>query len=105
MIDDAETKKFCNEKIRRMADWIVSLNNFTVGCLANMPAALTNSADTVIDGSTLDGRAPITGAQVYTLLNNLNAFFTVAKGNGNYAIIASVAVNPASPDFTDPNQE
>lgn len=100
-IMDPAAATFCNENIRRMADWIVTLKNYSDGCNINLPPSIINTPDVIQDGSPADGRTPITGAQVITFLNALTAFFAQSVQSGKFAQIQSVAVNPASPDFSD----
>jgi len=101
-ITNPDVVRFSNENIRRMADLIVTLYNFSQGCqtqLASLEAAgLTNTSDVIVDGSPGDGRTPITGAQVLQFLMALNNIFQNAP---LLSELQAVAVNPCSPDFSD----
>lgn len=69
--------QYCNEVVRRMADWVVSVDNFRA-IEATIPDGPIN------DGSPADGRPPITGELVKAFLN------------GDIVAARAIAVNPAT---------
>ena len=100
-ITNPQSVKFCNEQIRIAADrlaqayyhasevvdlWFAQGHNTTI---------TDNALDTVIDGSTEDGRTVITGADVHamtTLLAELVADYE-ANSNDKLNVINKVSVN------------
>jgi hypothetical protein len=100
MINDPVAVQFVNENVRRMLDWLVTLNNFSAACSANIPVTLTNTDDVVVDGSPADGRKPITGAQVIWFLNMIATSMSELQASGTLSAAQEFSVNPGTPDFT-----
>lgn len=103
-IDNPDVVLFCNENVRRMADWVVTLYNFSAGAqtqLAQLQAAgLTNTADIIADGAGTpgDSRQPINGAQILLFLARLNTIFNNAP---LLASLQAVSVNNWQPDYSE----
>lgn len=104
-ITNPDVIRFCNENVRRMADWVTTLNNFSTGAqtqLAQLQSAgLVNNSSVIGDGAGVagDARMTITGAQVLTFLSVLNTFFTTHAAF--MTAVAQCSVNNFQPDFSD----
>lgn len=101
-ITDPTAVLFCNTQIRPTADRIVQLywwaKAVKVLFLANPSLATLLPNDgtaTVVDGSAQDGRSAITGADVNTLIANVNAFIVSMEATSSALLNAytKVAVN------------
>ena len=99
-INNVQAVKFCNEKVRTAADrfaqlywWakIVSEEWVSQGIGSMFP----NDDSVVMDGSAIDGRTILTGADVHILAGNVVAFIADLEANGNLKLnqISKVAVN------------
>ena len=95
---------FSNENVRRMADWVVTLYNFSQGAQTQMTqlaaAGLVTGAGQIMDGAGTggDSRQPITADQILTFLSHLNTIFNNAP---LIASLQAVSVNNWSPDYSD----
>ena len=101
-ITDPEVIKFSNDEIRPISDQILRLyyNSATLrdgviatGIMSKIPNSPT---DDIIDGSTEDGRHPITGEDVNNVTEFLQSFLGFMEADGNKYVneINRVAVNP-----------
>lgn len=87
-ITNAEAVRFCNEKVRPLAD-VATRYYYASKALVNewnatdMTSKIPNTADVVMDGSAVDGRSPITGANVVGLKNAVAAFVADLEANNN----------------------
>lgn len=103
-IDNPDVVLFCNENVRRMADWVVTLYNFSAGAQTQLAqlqnAGLLNTGDVIGDGAGTagDARLPITSAQVLTFLTRLNTIFNNAP---LLASLQAISVNNWMPDYSD----
>lgn len=99
-ITDPQAVKFCNEKVRVMADTLTS-NYWTCKAIVaewnatSMSAKITNTADNVVDGSASDGRSPITGAMANNIINRATEVITdyEASVNAKLNTVEQVKVN------------
>ena len=102
-VANQDVVNFCNQNVRRMADWVVTLYNFSQGCqtqLAQLAAAgLVQGAGQIMDGSGVagDGRPTITADQVLQFLTRMNTIFSNAP---LIASLQAVSVNNVTPDFS-----
>ena len=102
-ITNPEAVRFCNEKVRSLAD-LATRYHYAAQALLNewdatdMAAKLPNTADVVIDGSATDGRSPITGAMVNGLHNHVEAMVADLTANSNQKlnILLQIEVNGGS---------
>ena len=102
-ITNPEAVKFCNEKVRTIADQLAQLyyaaKAVSQEWVAN-PDLATNiaydNADLVVDGSTTDGRHPISGVEVNNVITRCNEIITdmEASSSAKLNTILAVAVNP-----------
>lgn len=99
-ITNPEAVKFCNEKIRPVADRYAQLYWFAKIVLAEWNAGdlstnVPNTSDVVVDGSATDGRTPITGAQVNGIIANLQLLVNDLEANNELKLnaLAQIAVN------------
>ncbi len=100
-ITDPTAVLFCNAQVRPTADRIVQLYWWAKTVkqlfLANPTLAtlLPNDTSVVVDGSATDGRTQITGADVNSLITNVNAFITSMEATSGALLNAytKVAVN------------
>lgn len=87
-ITDPQAVRYCNEVIRPLADKateyyykaVAALNEWNANSLGTL---ITDTADTIIDGSATDGRTPITGAHVNNLVDHVQAMVTDLEANSN----------------------
>jgi hypothetical protein len=101
-ITDVNAVKFCNEQVRPSADRIMQFYWWCKGLQIQwtsqgLAAKIPNDATAqVIDGAATDGRTQITGADVITLLSNLQSLITSLEANSNLVLnqVAKLAVNP-----------
>lgn len=102
-ITDPTAIKFSNERARVAADRMLQFYWFCkqlrVFYLANPTLAtlIPNDATAVImDGSDLDGRNRITGADVQLMLTNLNSLINTLEANSSALLnnFAKISVNP-----------
>jgi len=99
--NNAQAIRVVNEKIRPAADRIVQTYNFMKDLQAqygaqNWAALFPATADVVLDGSAVDGRNPLTNADVANVITALGAFlaFMEATANLNRDRFLKAAVNP-----------
>jgi hypothetical protein len=100
-ITNAEAVRFCNEKVRVAADRLAQTYYFAKQVqqewfAANMANLLPNDTSPVIDGSSTDGRHPITGEDVTGIISRCMALTSDFEANDNAKLnaILAVAVNP-----------
>lgn len=99
-ITNPEATKFCNEKIRVMAD-ILGQAYFSAKAIKaewdanNMGALLPVSSDVVVDGAATDGRHVITGNDAQGIIARAGELITDLEANGGAKLntILNVAVN------------
>lgn len=99
-ITDPEAVRFSNEKARTLADaslrYYWKSKGFSDEWIAkNMGAKITDTADVIEDGSDVDGRTTITGANVNGLLGHVDAMVADLEANNNLKlnILMKIAVN------------
>ncbi len=87
-ITNPEAVRFSNEKARTLANAASAYYYAAVAFLnewdaTNMATKITNTADTIIDGSATDGRSPITGANVTGLKGHVDTMVIDLEANSN----------------------
>lgn len=99
-ITNPEAVRFANEKVRTLADaatkYYYAGKAFTNEWDAtDMGSKIPNTADTIIDGAAVDGRTPITGANVNGLKGHVDAMIAdlEAGGNTKLNILLQIEVN------------
>jgi len=98
-IDNPQVKKFCNEQIRTLAD-AATQYYYAAEAVVNeweatgIDALITDTTDTIVDGSVSDGRTPITGAKVHGLINHVESMLVDLTANNNQKlnILLQIAV-------------
>ena len=104
-IDNPQAVKFCNEKIRVLADVLLTAYRTAEAVVdfyyANPDLAATfsgRSADFVADGSELDGRTRLTGDDVLLLISRANELLSDYRATNNAKLntVLKVAVNGPS---------
>lgn len=102
-ITDTNGIAFSNTKIRVAADKYMQLYWFAKAMVAtwnadNLNAIFTNDTSAVIDNATVDGRMPITGADVQVLISHLNTLITDMEATSfiKRNQVNKIAVNPTS---------
>jgi len=101
MLDNPQAVRFCNEKIRPLADHFCQLY-FELKTLAalwqaqGIGALIPNDPTVVNDGAAVDGRAPITGIDVNNVATRAIALIAdfEADGDAHLRELLRVAVNP-----------
>lgn len=101
-ITDPSAVLFCNSQVRAGADktmqfyWWMKALKVEYMANPNLATLLPNDSSLVIDGSAVDGRTPITGADVQTFLTNVNTFLTSLEANSSAILnnFAKISVNP-----------
>lgn len=97
MITNVQAVKFCNEHIRPLADTLASAQAQGNSVLAmwdakGLGALIPNTTDVVMDGSDVDGRTQITGADVNTFIKVLQSLQATMVGVPT-SIIGKIEVN------------
>lgn len=100
-IIDPEAVRFCNEWIRPDADQFARayyaaqalVNEWNA---RNLSVKIPNTVDAVVDGSSTDGRPPLTGMRVTNIITRAIELVTdyEAGGNAKLNTILAAAVNP-----------
>lgn len=107
-ITDPTAVKFCNERVRVLADvlgqsywsakaFLAEWNSSNYGP-SNLPDLIPNDTSLVVDGSATDGRKQITGALVRGIVAQAQAIVDSYEANGgaNLNSVALVYVNGQS---------
>lgn len=99
-ITNAEAVTFSNEKIRTAANKLNSAYKAAYEVVAEWTAngggeMIPNTSDAVIDGSSTDGRHPITGIHANNIINRLSELKADYEANGAAKLntILQVATN------------
>ena len=99
-ITDPEAVRFSNEKVRTLADDLTAAYYAAVEFAnewdaTDMGTKIPNTSDTIIDGSAVDGRHPITGANVNGLKGYSDGLIAdlEAGGNTKLNILLAIEVN------------
>jgi hypothetical protein len=102
-ITNPQAVKFCDEKIRPMAD-LYAQAYYAFKALADgwdaqgIATLIPNTSDVIADGSVTqgDGRATITGVMVNGLIANCKAFITDLEATSKTKLLGllKIAVNP-----------
>ncbi len=99
-ITNPEVVRFCNEKVRALADLATRYHYAALALLnewdaTGMGALIPNTADVVVDGSAGDGRSPITGAMVNQFQGHMDTMVAdlVANNNAKLNILLQIEVN------------
>lgn len=99
-ITDPEAVKFCNEKVRVMADALgvayFSAKAILAEWYANdMGTLIPVSSDVVVDGSATDGRHVITGNDATAIINRASEIVADMEANNSAKLntVLAVAVN------------
>ena len=94
--------RFCNERVRPVANRMAQLYNFARAVrdewVANdLGSVITQEGGTIVDGSATDGRHQITGANVHALAGLLVGFIDSMEANNNAQLntILGIATRPA----------
>lgn len=101
-ITDVQAVAFCNNRIRPLADIYGSIYYRAKLMIAEfnskgLASLIPNDGlATVVDGSAVDGRTPITGADVNIFLSNMQALVTQLEATSNLLLnqSAKLWVNP-----------
>lgn len=98
--ENTQVIKFCNEQVRVVADLKAQqyytdkaiVNNWFAN---NMPAIITSDGTIIDDGAATDGRSPLTGVDVYTIITRAQENIADCEANSNAKLntILAVAVN------------
>lgn len=100
MITNPSAVKFCNERVRVLADQIARVHT-TIGLLAaeweakGLGDLIPDDAKEIVeDGSSVDGRTPISGADVHQMLSLVKDLLAMGSGpNTRMPTVLKVAVN------------
>lgn len=102
-INNPQAVKFCNERVRVMADALAVAYNSAKAITAewfanNMGALLPVSSDVVLDGSATDGRHVITGNDATGIINRALELIADMEANNSAKLntVLKVAVNGQS---------
>ena len=87
-ITDPEAVRFSNEKVRVAADRLARAYYFGKEVVSewyavSMASKIPNTTDVIIDGSAVDGRTTITGADVTNLITRLTELITEYEADSN----------------------
>lgn len=102
-IINPEVIKFSNETIRPMADRLARMFYFAEG-VQDLVSAKPQLLDELLkggdlkDGAEVDGRPPLTGEQIKTIIEQVNEFVADYRANDSakLKIILQASVNPQS---------
>lgn len=101
-ITDPAAVKFCNEQLRPASDkliqfywWLKAVKQTYTANPALATALVNDGTAFVMDGSDTDGRPRITGADVQTIITQLNNLITSLEANSNLILntFSKAAVN------------
>jgi len=99
-ITNPEAVRFCNERVRVVADRLAQAYTLAKQVQAewfanSMAELLPNDGSLVIDGSATDGRHPITGANVTNIITRCGELITDYEANTNAKLntVLGVAVH------------
>jgi hypothetical protein len=99
-INDPTAVRFCNEKVRPMADALETAYRSAAAIVdewnaTGMADLVTNTQDEIIDGAQQDGRNVITGAQATAIITRAMEFIAdyEAGGNAKLNTVLQVSVN------------
>lgn len=100
-IDNPQVVKFCNEKMRVVADKLAAAYYFAKlvrneWYARNMGAIIPVSSDEIIDGSAVDGRPVITANDINVLMQSIESYVNKFEANNNAELydILKIAPNP-----------
>ena len=99
-ITNPEAVRFSNEKIRTLAD-LATRYYYAAKSVANewgatgMNTKIPSTSDLIADGSDVDGRSPITGANINGLIGHAEEMIADLEANGNQRlnILLQIEVN------------
>lgn len=99
-ITDPEAVRFANEKARTLADaatryYYAAKSFLNEWDATGMGTKISDAADTIVDGSAVDGRTPITGADVNGLKSHVDTMVAdlEAAANTKLNILLQIEVN------------
>ena len=99
-ITDPEAVRFCNEKVRALADaatryYYLSKELTNEWDATGMAAKIPDDSSEIIDGSAQDGRSTITGANVNGLKGHVDTMIAdlEASNNTKLNILLNIEVN------------
>lgn len=97
-ITNPQAVRFCNETVRPLADAYASLYFAAKRAGAEwtaqgVDALIPNTTDLIADGSAVDGRTPITGANVRGLVTQIAALITDLEANGGVKLNALLRIS------------
>lgn len=100
-INNPQSVKYCNEKIRTVADQLAQVYYSAKAVVdewnaQNMGAIITIDGGNIIDGSLTDGRPIITGNDVQLLIINLNGLISEYEASDKSKLnsVLKIAPNP-----------
>ena len=102
-IDNPQAVKFCNERIRTAANrfaqlyyWLKAVAGEFVA--QDMASKIPDTTDLVDDGSDVDGRPRISGADVNAFIQQASAFIADMEANSNAKLhaVLKIATRPAA---------
>lgn len=99
-IDTPQVRQFCNERVRKAANLLAQLYNWSRSVrdewtAQDMASQITNSPDdTIIDGAATDGRPPLTGEDVHNIKDLVVAFIADLEANTNAELNEILRVAP-----------
>jgi hypothetical protein len=100
MNNNPQVVAFANDRVRPLADSIYRLHAemksfeteyFGKGIGGAIDAA--GAAELIGDGSAIDGRTPITGGDIYTLIGIAQALIGAVEDQGRLGAVAKIEVN------------
>jgi hypothetical protein len=101
MITDPQSITFSNSQLRPTADRLAGSVLDIQSLLAqwnskNLAATITNTDDVIEDGSAVDGRTQLTGADENTFIAGLAQIQAILQANNNALLnnLFKIAVNP-----------
>jgi hypothetical protein len=98
-IANAQAVRFCNERVRPLADLVSKLHRTIPQFLIEVQEYETYVADNVdgdviLDGAAEDGRAPLTKRDVTRVKNLIEALDTYLNADARLPTVQRIAVNP-----------
>jgi hypothetical protein len=96
-VTNAQAVAFSNNRARRMADLLYSAYLTAKSLVSewnaqNVSDVVPNTSDLLVDGSALDGRAPVTGAQVTNIVTRCQELIADYEAGGSAKLNTVVAV-------------
>ena len=105
MVTDLNALRFCNGRIRVLADTLARAYNLSKaiinegtaqGLITGATPTIPNTSEQISDGAVIDGRPQIVGSDIYNVVTAAQTLISYmeATSNSNLNKVLKVSVNP-----------